>query len=57
MDHMRNARLLAAVMRIKTPPPLAILKMRLNMKAILSVAGIAALLASPTCRELASAMS
>jgi hypothetical protein len=51
MDDMKNARLSAGVMRIKTPPPPTILKRRLNMKAILSVAGIAALLASPVMAQ------
>src|SRR5216684_4957280 len=35
----------------KTPPPPTILKRRLNMKAILLVAGIAALLASPAMAQ------
>src|SRR6266852_3228410 len=51
MDNMRNARLSAGVMRIKTPPPPIILNRRLNMKAILTVVGIAALLASPAMAQ------
>jgi hypothetical protein len=51
MDNMKNARLSAGVMRIKTPPPPTILKRRLNMKAILSVAAMAALLASPAMAQ------
>jgi hypothetical protein len=51
MDNMNNARLSADVMRIKTPPPSTILKRRLNVKAILSVAGIAALLACPAMAQ------
>jgi hypothetical protein len=35
----------------KTPPPPTILKRRLNMKAILLVAGIAALLAAPAMAQ------
>ena len=51
METMRNARLSAGVVRIKPPPPPTILKRRLNMKAILSVAAIAALLASPAMAQ------
>jgi hypothetical protein len=51
METMKNAHLSARVMRIKTPPPPTILKRRLNMKAILLAAGIAALLASPAMAQ------
>jgi hypothetical protein len=51
METMRNARLSAGAMWIKRPPPPTILKRRLNMKAILSVAAIAALLASPAMAQ------
>jgi hypothetical protein len=51
MDTMRNARLPAGVMRIKPPPSPTILKRRLNVKAILSVAAIAALLATPAMAQ------
>jgi hypothetical protein len=51
METMRNARLSAGVVRIKTPPPPTILKRRLNMKAILLVAGMVALLASPAAAQ------
>jgi hypothetical protein len=51
MKTMKNARLSAGVMQIKPPPPLTILKRRLNMKAILLVAGVAALLASPAIAQ------
>ena len=51
MDNMKNARLSEGVMWVKPPPPPTILKRRLNMKAILSVAGIAALLASPAMAQ------
>jgi hypothetical protein len=50
---MKNARLSAGVVRKKPPPPPTILKRRLNMKAILLVAGIAALLASPAIAQRA----
>jgi hypothetical protein len=48
---MKNARLSAGVMQIKSPPPPAILKGRLNMKAILSAAVIAALVAFPAMAQ------
>jgi hypothetical protein len=51
METMRNARLSAGVVRIKPPPPPTILKRRLNMKAILLVAGIVALLATPAMAQ------
>jgi hypothetical protein len=51
MQTMKNARLSARVRPIKRPPPPTILKRRLNMKAILSAAVIAAVLASPAIAQ------
>jgi hypothetical protein len=48
---MSNARLSEGVTWIESPPPPTIPKRKLNMKTILSVAAIAALLASPAIAQ------